>query len=75
MSQPIAKHETAINFVDAPALAEEFRGFDCYDILSASELMQRVTKETLSELSDAEMNQVKYWKPKTIGEFIFNFWD
>lgn len=29
----------------------------------------------VSQLGEAEREQIKYWKPKTIGDIIFNFWD
>ena len=29
----------------------------------------------VSQLGEAEQEQIKYWKPKTIGDIIFNFWD
>jgi hypothetical protein len=28
-----------------------------------------------NELNSAELKQIAYWKPETIGELIFNFWD
>ncbi|MGB5916665.1 MAG: hypothetical protein WBG63_17505 [Phormidesmis sp.] len=75
MAQPIFEHEMTLSFIDVPALADEFRKFGCYYIFSASELAQPITDETLSDLSDAEINQIEYWKPSAIGELVFNFWD
>ncbi len=75
MAHPIAENEMTINFVDVPPLADEFRKFDCYNILSSSDLTRPITNETLSDLSHAELTQIKYWNPSTVGEVIFNFWD
>jgi len=62
-------------FLDAPgdlraALVES--GVECAD---AAELSRRVTKADLQLLSDAERHEAKYWKPKRVGEIIFNWWD
>ncbi len=29
----------------------------------------------LGGLSSAEMRQVAYWRPRTLGELLFNWWD
>ena len=39
------------------------------------ELSRTITKSDLSLLDRAEIEQVKYWKPATIGELAFNWWD
>lgn len=39
------------------------------------ELARPITKSDLSVLDSAELEQVKYWKPVTIGELAFNWWD
>lgn len=44
-------------------------------IVSAADLDQELTSDALKELSEAELSQIKYWKPKTIGEAVFNWWD
>lgn len=31
--------------------------------------------ENENTLHQAELKQVAYWKPKTVGEIIFNYWD
>jgi hypothetical protein len=40
-----------------------------------AELNRRVTSEDLKFLSPAEQHEVKYWKPKRVGDVIFNWWD
>lgn len=27
------------------------------------------------ELSPEELEQIRYWKPRTVGELLFNYWD
>lgn len=63
------------SFSDAPAdfvaaLAE--CGFVIGDL---AELNRRVTSDDLEMLSPAEQDQAKYWKPKRVGDIIFNWWD
>lgn len=71
-----------IEFVDhslssvVEALSNGFR------VLSANALHQRLllderTHNVLNEncLNKAEISQIFHWKPQTVGEVIFNFWD
>lgn len=48
--------------------------FPQYHVLNAEEL-NTSCRSALEELSDIEIAQIKYWKPATIGEIVFNFWD
>ncbi len=71
-----------IEFVDhslssvVDALSNGFR------VLSANALYQRLilderTHKVLNKNSfnKAELNQIFHWKPKTVGDVIFNFWN
>jgi hypothetical protein len=29
----------------------------------------------ISQLNRAERDQIDYWRPDTLGELLFNFWD
>ena len=47
-----------------------------YTILNVEELnIKYCDKEVENHLNNAEIKQVLYWKPTTVGEVIFNFWD
>ncbi|KGM45228.1 hypothetical protein P9D43_22580 [Neobacillus niacini] len=70
-----------INFIDVPEL-KQFRSL--YKVLSVRELNEPLvlnpnSKEGIlqneNDLNSAELEQVAYWKPKRIGEVIFNYWD
>lgn len=71
----------SITFIDHPVLSEQFRA--SYRVLCCKELNRPVllkmgAKTCLineNELSQVELKQVAYWKPKTVGEIIFNQWD
>lgn len=71
-----------IEFIDhslssvVDVLYNEFR------VLSANELNRRLiidekTHNVLNKnsLNKAEIKQILHWKPQTVGEVIFNFWD
>lgn len=48
--------------------------FSQYKILDTKELSKSCLN-AIDKLSDTEIAQIKYWKPTTIGDIIFNFWD
>lgn len=71
-----------IRFIDDAELFKQLSPF--YHVLLSSELNLHVIlrqgskKDILqndNELNQAELEQIAYWKPKIIGEIIFNFWD
>lgn len=64
-----------IKFIDVPALHELFSPF--YQVIDAAELNVSVDQKMLMkmELNSAELEQAAYWKPQTIGQVIFNYWD
>lgn len=43
-------------------------------VLTLSELQQD-WHNIVGELNKAELKQIEYWKPNTVGDIIFNFWD
>ena len=44
-------------------------------IATQEELSTRIERAHLEMLNRIELDQVKYWKPQTIGELVFNWWD
>lgn len=64
-----------LQFLDCPELANAFSNLGIYELALAAELERPLTPSDLSELSDAELTQVKYWKPRRIGDVAFNYWD
>lgn len=72
----------SIKFIDEPILTEFFAPF--YQVQSYLELNEQILMNLGSEsnplqndheLNQAELNQIVYWKPRTVGEIIFNIWD
>jgi hypothetical protein len=64
-----------INFIDRPVSYEYFSEF--YKVLGKVELDApfKQNLEMNSELNRAELEQLAYWKPETVGQVIFNYWD
>lgn len=69
-------------FMDEPRLSEAFRPY--YQVLGTQELNEplyiqersgEVVVKNENELNRAELQQIAYWKPKSIGEVLFHFWD
>ncbi|MFC0439542.1 hypothetical protein [Kutzneria buriramensis] len=59
-------------FIDRPDLAPSFHGFD---VLTTAALSTPLSSCDLSMLTDVEHHHIRYWRPATAGEVIFNSWD
>jgi len=63
----------AIPFIDFPTdLKSKLSGIT---ILEKSLLEKKISETDLELLAEVEKKQLDYWKPKTISEIIFNFFD
>ncbi len=64
-----------IKFIDRPDLNNRFSSY--YRILSKRELNTPFNQDNLnkSELNRAELDQITFWKPQTVGQVIFNYWN
>jgi hypothetical protein len=62
-----------ITFLDIPVLSAKYQPY--YTVFTKDYLDTPISSEHLTALSKAELNQVSYWKPRTVGEVIFNHWD
>jgi len=63
-------------FIDFPELTAPFQPF--FHILKRQELecpWMWTERELASRLHPQEIKEIIYWKPHTVGEAIFNFWD
>jgi hypothetical protein len=61
-------------FAEPPRLVQIFRESG-FRVLSAVELSRPLASSDLSELTAVEHEQIRYWKPATAGEILFNYWD
>ena len=74
-ARPHSQNGSPLTFVDFPELASLLRSSGAYEVWSAADLSSPVTPECCQRLATAELDQVKYWKPGTVGEVAFNCWD
>jgi len=64
-----------IKFINRLVANEPLSSF--YRVISTGELYIPVNQELIkySELNSAELEQIAYWKPETVGHILFNYWD
>jgi len=68
--------DQCLQFVDNPNIAGEIsQMYPDVEIASATELNRPITDDDLAQLAQADRQQVNYWKPRTIGQLAFNWWD
>ncbi len=63
-----------LEFLDHAALAAAFDAAG-FEVASAADLARPLTESDLAVLADAERSEIAYWKPGTVGEVIFNWFD
>jgi hypothetical protein len=74
-AQPPRDGEMTVTFIDDPGLAEAIAEISALQILTVEELHTPLTRVDLTALSSGEHDQIRYWKPHTAGELLFNYWD
>jgi hypothetical protein len=70
-----AEGQLAFEYVDCPKLAEVFRTLGGYQIAASEELNQPLVREMCADLTMAEQEHVRYFRPRRVGDVIFNYWD
>lgn len=63
-----------VDFVSPPAWAAAFERVG-FRLLDVGELSTPLGSADIGELAEAELEQVRYWRPGTVGELMFNWWD
>lgn len=62
-----------LEFLDCPELADVMR--EEFALMSRAEACAGVSDELVAQLGDAELQQMRYWKPQRVGDVVFNYWD
>ncbi|MFI0356843.1 hypothetical protein [Actinomadura sp. 9N407] len=75
LAVPPADRDMEITFIDDADAAAALRSLTSFSLLSRAELGTPLARTDLSALADAELEQVAYWKPHTMGGLLFNYWD
>jgi hypothetical protein len=70
-----AEGQVAIEFVDCPKLAEVFQTLGGYETAASEELNQPLVRKMCKHLTPTEQRRVRYFRPRRVGDVIFNYWD
>ena len=75
-AEPIEFKSCHLCFVDHEPLSRVIEtSFPGTSIATAGELNRQLAETDLTKLDASELEQIEYWKPKTVGEVAFNWWD
>ncbi|GAB3186899.1 hypothetical protein FHX75_111280 [Micromonospora palomenae] len=72
---PHANGDVTVTFVDHPDLAAAITNLTDAQVLTVDQLQTSLAQVDLNSLDPGEHHQIGYWKPTTLGELLFNFWD
>ncbi len=61
-----------LTFVDFPELTEALAGDGKFTVMTAAELARPFVA---AEWPAVSAYDVRYWKPESLGEALFNYWD
>lgn len=75
LAEALLPNDHRIVFQDHSALATAVSTNSEFCVVSAAEFCRPLTSKDLDKLNSAELQQVEYWQPATVGELVFNFWD
>lgn len=67
--------DSNVTFVDEPELAAMLQNAGAWQILPKVMLDCPVTQDSLAQLGPGERHEIRYWKPRRIGDIVFNLWD
>ncbi|MCP9986382.1 hypothetical protein LUX01_06410 [Streptomyces sudanensis] len=61
-------------FVNPPPWADAFTAFG-FRCLQVEDLSLPMSTVDVAELAEAELTQIRYWRPQSLGDLVFNWWD
>lgn len=68
-----------LKFFDDPSFAETAEAMHApFSFIRAADLWRDLTaadRAFVANLSDQHASDLRYWKPETVGDVVFNFWD
>jgi hypothetical protein len=74
-AEPRPPGHATVTFIDRPELAAAIRATCDLPIFTKQQMNSPVPTADLTALGADEHRQIRYWRPNTIGELLFNFWD
>ncbi|GIG00825.1 hypothetical protein [Catellatospora citrea] len=75
LAKPTLPGQAPHDWLDRTDLAEAIGEVSDLRILTRAELSRPLTDADLADLGAAEIEQVAYWRPTTVGDVLFNLWD
>lgn len=67
--------QIVFEYIDSPKLAEVFRTLGEYSVATSEELNRPLVRGMCNDLAPWEQKRVRYFRPKRVGDVIFNYWD
>lgn len=64
-----------LKFITNERIEYAIGAYTTFAVIPFISLCEKLTPDSLSCLNKAELHQVNYWRPNTVGEIIFNWWD
>ncbi len=74
-ADPCPPGHTELVFRDHPRLVAAVTQTSDLQVLTTEQLNSPLSAVDLRALHPDEHHQIAYWKPHTVGELLFNFWD
>ncbi len=71
---PPEERQFKLEFADCPELGATFEQLG-YKVLPAVELARPLTREMWQGLGPHEQKDVLYFRPRRVGDVIYNYWD
>jgi hypothetical protein len=71
---PPAEGQVDLDFTDCPELGATFEQLG-YTVLPSAELARRLTREMWQGLAPHEQKDIRYFRPRRVGDVIYNYWD
>jgi len=64
-----------LTFIDPVHLTAAFANVTSFQPLDAEWLEADLSSDLLADLTPSEQSELAYWKPKSVGQVVFNSWD
>jgi hypothetical protein len=65
----------SLRFKDHAALRDAMESIGGYTVTNVAELDRPFTEDDGAALGSGDLAQLRYWKPSTVGEVVFNWFD
>jgi hypothetical protein len=74
-AKPIDSHSCELQFIDHPRLSTEIKNQYPDAIVLSAEMLTTYRDPDCLEALHGDSRDARYWKPRSLGDIIFNWWD